>query len=222
MMPKPDSRYDKHADWYFDYTADWESASADFLPGDLVGSRILDLACGYGQLSRTLAERGAIVTGVDLSIRFIERARQIEAERQQGISYLIGHAGATDWWDGTRFDGVVCNMALMDIDDLGGALTTVSSVLDPGAWFSFTLLHPCFPGDPKDPNSLSSWPPDRGYSAEGWWTTEQSGVRGHVGAQHRMLSSYLNAVIKAGFEFERFDEAAGLLPRVFRAVCRRS
>lgn len=40
------------------------------------------------------------------------------------------------------------------------------------------------------------------------------GVRGHVGSHHRMLSTYLNAVLYAGLEFESFIEPAPDLPRV--------
>jgi hypothetical protein len=34
----------------------------------------------------------------------------------------------TDWWDRVPFDGVLCDMALMDIDDLEGALSCVSAI----------------------------------------------------------------------------------------------
>lgn len=42
------------------------------------GSRMLDLACGKGRHSRILAERGYLVTGVDLSPGSIRYARQFE------------------------------------------------------------------------------------------------------------------------------------------------
>jgi hypothetical protein len=113
-------------------------------------------------------------------------------------------------------------MALMDIDDLDAALSTAAGVLSPGGWFSFSLLHPCFPGLRKGASEqLSSWPPDRGYACEGWWTTEGDGVRGRVGANHRMLSTYLNATRRAGFELEEFVEPIGQVPRFFIVRCRR-
>lgn len=220
-MSSTTSRYDLHADWYLDYTRDWGSASADFIPDDLAGQHVLDLACGYGQLSRVLAARGAAVTGIDLSSRLLGRAQEIEADEPAGIRYRCADATSTGWWDTEPFDGVVCNMALMDIDDLDAALSTVVTVLKPGGWFNFSLFHPCFPGADDDPGSVPSWPPEQGYASEGWWTTQQTGVRGHIGANHRMLSTYLNAVLRAGLVFEELAEAPTLLPRLFVARCRR-
>jgi 2-polyprenyl-3-methyl-5-hydroxy-6-metoxy-1,4-benzoquinol methylase len=49
------SRYDDHAAWYVDYTSRWELPSTAWLPSDLNGLRMLDLGCGWGQLSRELA-----------------------------------------------------------------------------------------------------------------------------------------------------------------------
>ena len=207
------SRYDDHAAWYVDYTSRWELSSTAWLPSDLNGLRVLDLGCGWGQLSRELAGRGAAVTAVDFSGKLLERARDIERQHPVGIRYMHGDAMCMDWWDGTAYDGVVCNMTLMDIDDLDATLRTVASVLRPSGWFNLSLLHPCFPGN-ASVDALSSWPPDRGYAAEGWWTTGSVGVRGHVGAHHRMLSTYLNAVLYSGLQFESFIEAAADLPRV--------
>lgn len=215
------SRYDKYADWYVDYTRDWEPAVAKLLPEELSGQRVADLGCGWGTLCRLLASRGAAVTGVDLSARLIEHARRREAVRPVGIDYRVADVTGTGWWDGMPFDGVVCAMALMDIDDTAGALSTVATVLRPGGWFTFSLFHPCYPGGAGDPKTLPSWPPDGGYSAEGWWTTGSAGVRGHVGANHRMMSTYLNAILHAGLEFVEFAETGNGLPEVFMARCRR-
>lgn len=43
------------------------------------GSRVLDAPCGYGRLSHPLADRGAIVLGVDQSEALLEHA-----ERKRG------------------------------------------------------------------------------------------------------------------------------------------
>lgn len=209
------SRYDDHAPWFLRYTYEWVPTLSPWLAENLSGSRVLELACGWGPLSRDLADRGAAVTAVELAIPLLERAQQIENTTLRGIVYVHGDASGLEWWDQQPFDGVVCNMALMDIDDLNGTLGTIRSVLRPGGWFSLSLLHPCFPGE-QQPNgdALPSWPPDLGYGTEGWWTTKSTGVRGHVGAIHRTLSTYLNSVLAADLEFTRFTEPDPKLPRI--------
>lgn len=207
------ARYDKIADWYAETTRGWYTTPELLLPDVLTDQRVLDLACGQGHLSRWLACRGAKVVGVDLSVAMLEIARNSPDPTAREIEFRDGDATGLDWWDGTTFDGVACHMALMDIDDLEGALRTSFRVLRPRGWFTFSVFHPCYPGGPEGSASgLSSWPPDGGYRQEGWWTTGGVGVRGQVGAVHRMLSTYLNAVIHAGFVLEEVAEHGANVP----------
>lgn len=216
------ARYDDIADWYVELTRGWDADPGDLLPADVAGRRVLDLACGYGTVSRHLAGLGARVTGVDLSGAMIARARQLEAREGRGIDYVHADATGTGWWDGRPFDGVLCHMALMDIDDLAGAVATVAAVLRPGGWFSFSVLHPCYPGGPEGTwSGLSSWPPERGYACEGWWSTAGEGIRGHAGASHRRLSTYLNTVIAAGLAVEEVAEHGTSVPVRLLVRCRR-
>lgn len=208
----PVARYDEAAEWYAELTRGWYREPALLIPDRVGGQRILDLACGQGHLSRWLAERGATVVAVDLSSGMLDVARR-ETDATTGIEFVQGDATTTHWWDGVGFDGVACHMALMDIDDLDGALTTAFRVLRPGGWLSFSVFHPCYPGGPEGSASgLPSWPPDGGYRREGWWTTHGEGVRGRVGAVHRMLSTYLNAAIRAGFRLTDFEEHGANVP----------
>jgi SAM-dependent methyltransferase len=202
-----EARYDGVADWYVGFTRAWAAEARPVVPSEMPGQRVLDMGCGLGELSRLLAGRGASVWAVDLSAAMLRRAQETEDREPRGIRFLQGDVTTTTWWDGRAFDGVVCNMALMDIDDLDAVMATAARVLAPGGWFSYSLLHPCFPGLREgSTEQLSSWPPDRGYAAEGWWTTHGDGLRGRVGANHRMLSTYLNATLRAGFGLEEFRE----------------
>lgn len=219
-MGSPPVRYDAIADWYAEFSKDWYTEPMALLPADIRGHRVLDLACGYGTASRHLARRGARVTGLDLSDRMLDRARQAEASEPLGIGYVHGDAAGTGWWDGLPYDGVLCHMALMDIDDLDGAVNTAATVLAPGGWFSFSVVHPCYPGGPEGSVSgLPSWPLEHGYAAEGWWMREGEGVRGRAGANHRMLSTYLNAVLGAGLRIEHVAERGRSVPVTLLVRC---
>jgi hypothetical protein len=85
--------------------------------------------------------------------------------------------------DGRPFGGCTCELALMDIDDLAGALSTVTAVLRPGGWFVASMVHPCFPGTEL---GRSSWRPAEGYASEGWWISPDhnpGGVRIRAGSR---------------------------------------
>lgn len=211
-----ESRYDPYAQWYAEFTRDWSPSCLPYLPQDLQGQRVLDLACGVGTLSALIAARGATVTAVDASARMLDQAAAVA-----GVDYHLGDATTTDWWDGTPFDGVVSNMALMDIQDLDAALATIATVTSPHGWVLISVLHPCFPGR-DDTGTLPSWSPDHGYSWEGWWTTNTDGVRGRVGAHHRMLSTYLTAIRCAGLDMMEVIEPPSDVPRDLVLRCRKT
>ena len=55
-----------------------------------LGTRILDLGCGYGRIAHELAQAGAAVTGIDLVPAMIDKARG-RAERQGlSVDYRVG------------------------------------------------------------------------------------------------------------------------------------
>jgi SAM-dependent methyltransferase len=111
---------------------------------------------------------------------------------------------------GAAFDGVVCNMALMDIADIVACLGSVSRVLRPEGWFVFFITHPCFPipslGWGQKVNAeLEGEIPN--HFAEGFWRRDNpTGVRGRVGSRHRTLGTYVNALISSGLRPEQIHE----------------
>jgi SAM-dependent methyltransferase len=215
------ARYDEFADWYEQWVRDAPpliAAHPGLLPA-VAGKRVLDVACGQGRMSRYLNLLGADVTGVDIAAAMLSKAR---AAGPDSIVYVRANvAGHPDWWDGRSFDGCTCEMALMDIDDLAGTLSTVRTVLRPGGWFVASIVHPCCPGTER---GRSSWPPGEGYESEGWWNSADhnpDGVRIRVGATHRKLSTFLNALLDAGLQAECFIEPPAAAPTFLLWRCRR-
>lgn len=158
------ARYDEFADWYVQESSSWGTEPLSPLPDRVNGTRVLELGCGHGRITRQLASAGARMTAVDISAELIARARLLEQADPLGIHYLQGDVSTTEWWDGSTFDGVVCEMALMDIDDLEGTVTTAARALVKGGWFAFSVVHPCHPGGPGTASGLPNWPPDAGTS----------------------------------------------------------
>jgi ubiquinone/menaquinone biosynthesis C-methylase UbiE len=210
------ARYDEFAQWY-DESVRGETNVGNFalpylfeLMGAVGGRSVLDLACGQGRIARELARHGARVTGVDLSGQLLAIARQHEEQEPLGIHYVQDNAEQLLSIGDLEFDGVVCNMALMDIDDLSAAVSAVRRVLKAGGWFVLNITHPCF----QSPGAQWLEAPDgtvsreiHVYFQEGFWRSDNSqGLRNKVGAHHRMLSTYLNAFVAAGFVMARMLE----------------
>ncbi len=204
------ARYDQVADFYVSEVGDGldDPATAALLGliGDVAGRRLLDLACGQGRVTRELAGRGAVVMGADLSAVLIAQATAVEETDPLGIEYRVADAGDESDFPEGSFDGVVCNFGISDIDDLDATLGTVRRMLKPGGFFVISLLHPCFPGWTESVSA--SWPPGAGYFSEGWWRAEalSSKLRQQVGATHRTMSTYLNALTGHGLAIDAVVE----------------
>jgi ubiquinone/menaquinone biosynthesis C-methylase UbiE len=188
--------YDSIAEWYDESIRQRAFLASDSLIesscfnmiGDVQGRFLCDLACGQGHMARGLARRGAHVVGVDVSIKLLEIARREEAAEPLGIEYVLGNAECLPGLTERQFDGVLCNLALMDIEDFKAALNGVARILREGGWFVAAITHPCY-----------SIPKDRGYFDEGFWRSDYAGgVRGKVGAHHRTLGTYLSSLGQAG------------------------
>lgn len=205
------SRYDDIAEWYDQWVGDSSMRDDPFFPtaealtGEVAGQHICDLACGQGRVARHLADRGAFVVGIDLSIKLLAIARHHEETEPRGIAYCQADAQNLDGVVDKSFDGVVCHMALMDVPDLQATFATVQRVLKQGGWFVFSVLHPCY----NPPLSGEVTTPDgvvrivSGYFTEGYWRSDtRTGPPGRVGAYHRTLSTYINTLHDAGLTLE--------------------
>jgi demethylmenaquinone methyltransferase/2-methoxy-6-polyprenyl-1,4-benzoquinol methylase len=101
----------------------WRRTTVDAL-GLPAGSRVLDLACGTGDLGTMAAARGYRPVGADLSWGML-------AANGTGEPLVQCDAAALPLADGS-VDGVVCGYALRNFTDLGASLAEAGRVLRPG------------------------------------------------------------------------------------------
>lgn len=93
------------------------------------GERILDLGCGTGALTRSIADRGASTVGVDASPEMIEAA-----ERQHpGLEWRVADGQALDF--ASEFDAVFSNAALHWMPNADGVAQGVRRALRAGGRF---------------------------------------------------------------------------------------
>jgi len=88
--------YESTIDTESPYNADYERpAMIGNLPENLVGSEILDAGCAAGWYTEYFARHGARVTGIDISEKMIESAKQRIGDKAALICYHLSQIGST-------------------------------------------------------------------------------------------------------------------------------
>jgi demethylmenaquinone methyltransferase/2-methoxy-6-polyprenyl-1,4-benzoquinol methylase len=94
------------------------------------GSRVLDLACGTGDIAFEAARRGANAIGLDITPRMIELARQ-KPEASGPLSWLVGDMTSLPVAS-SSIDVVTTGYGLRNVPDLPRAIAEIHRVLRPG------------------------------------------------------------------------------------------
>jgi len=116
------------------------------LLGDVRGKHVAHLLCNAGQDTLSLAQRGAIVTGVDISDEATCSAQGLAAAT--GITATFVRSDVYHWLDVTarsakRFDLVYCAYGVVCwLHDLETWANGVAAILDPGGRFVLVEFHP--------------------------------------------------------------------------------
>jgi SAM-dependent methyltransferase len=116
---------------FYDAANAGERAYGSHIGGAGPGTRVLEYGCGTGSAAFELAERGAEVTGIDISPVAVERAATAAAERGLDIRFEVMDAEALDLPDGT-FD-LVCGSGILHHLDLARCFPEIRRVMAPGA-----------------------------------------------------------------------------------------
>ena len=97
------------------------------------GEHVLDIATGTGWAARSIAARGAAVTGIDLGPGVIEAAKGLS--NGTGIDFRVGDAEALDFPD-NHFDAVISTFGVMFARDPEAVASELARVVKPGGRIS--------------------------------------------------------------------------------------
>ncbi|MBL8880781.1 MAG: class I SAM-dependent methyltransferase [Phycisphaerales bacterium] len=156
------------------------------LLGDVRGQRLVHLQCNCGQDSLSIAARGAIVTGVDISDEAIAFAVQLS--KDSGIPAAFERSDIFDWFERTaasaqRFDIAYTSYGTIGwLSDIGGWARGIASILRPGGRLVFIEYHPFWW------MFDTQWRMTQPYFGSGRPIIEAQGVHDYVGASGDALT----------------------------------
>lgn len=109
--------------------------------GPLAGKKILDVGCGGGILSESMAREDAEVTGIDLAEKSLKVARLHGLE--SGIKVDYQHISAEEMAQRhpESFDVVTCMEMLEHVPDPGSIVRACADMVKPGGWVFFSTIN---------------------------------------------------------------------------------
>ncbi|WP_297984698.1 bifunctional 2-polyprenyl-6-hydroxyphenol methylase/3-demethylubiquinol 3-O-methyltransferase UbiG [uncultured Chryseobacterium sp.] len=113
------------------------------LLGDVFGKEILHLQCHFGQDSISLARMGAKVTGIDLSDKAIEAAKELNEKCGTDAEFLVSDVYELPKNLNQKFDIVYTSYGTIGwLPDLKKWAEVIQHFLKPGGKFVFVEFHP--------------------------------------------------------------------------------
>ena len=171
--------------------------------GDVTGMSMLHLQCHFGLDSLSWVRKGAKVSGVDLSPKAIEKARELAAQTGLGADFfqedVIRFGDSHDQTYDLVFSsyGVLCWLPNLDL-----WAQTIYKFLNPGGSFHLIEFHPVqdllqgydyFPKPEPDIETESSY-------------TENSLNEAKVVTWAHSLGELFQAILRSGLTIESFEE----------------
>jgi len=178
------------------FNALYERPAMLALLGEVGGKRVLDAGCGAGALAEAMLERGAAVTGVEVSQGMAELARRRLGERV--AVHVADLARPLAMFADDSFDLIAASLVLHYLERWEPTLGELARVLVPGGALALSTHHPTM-----------DWRLSAGSYFETYQITEtwrKAGRRARVTFWRRPLTAMIAAFRAAGFGIEDIVE----------------
>ena len=107
----------------------------------LPGKRVVDVGCGGGILSESMARLGATVKGIDLADKPLKVAQLHGLESGVQVDYEAISAENLAAREPASFDVVTCMEMLEHVPDPAATIAACAAMTKPGGWLFFSTLN---------------------------------------------------------------------------------
>ena len=180
------------------------------LLGDISGKKILHLQCHFGQDTISLVRMGAKVTGVDLSDKAIERAREFAEKLNLDVTFVCCDIYDAPTLLDEKFDIVFTSYGTIGwFPDLEKWAKVVSHFLKPNGKFIMADFHPVVWMFDNDFETVFY----HYFNVEpivenetGTYADKQAAIETKTITWNHPISEILNSLIQSGLEINSFNE----------------
>lgn len=170
--------------------------------GDISGKKMLEIGCGSGQSLQYVGERQASeLWGMDISENQLEKTKQHLTECGLSAKLICSPMEEECGIPEDYFDFVYSIYAIGWTTDLEGTFHRIASYLKKDGVFIFSWSHPIHKCVTAENNSLVF---KKSYFDESWYSVSLG--ESTLTLSDRKLSTYVNALAKAGFVLEQMIE----------------
>jgi len=108
---------------------------------EIKNQKIVDIGCGGGILSESLAANGADVTGIDLAEEVLTVAKLHGLDSGVKVNYQLISAEEFAKENNEQFDIVTCMEMLEHVPDPSSIIQAAAECVKPGGWVFFSTLN---------------------------------------------------------------------------------
>ena len=217
-MMKKTTSWGEVANWYEDFLKGEGTYQKDLILPNLKrlmdikkGESVLDLACGHGFFSREFHKLGAKTTGVDISQKLIEIARQ---SGPKDIDYQIAPANKISFIKSGSMDKAAMILAVQNIDNLNEVFTECFRVLKSSGKLLLVMSHPVFRVLKRSSWGWAEQEKIQYRRVDGYLSESKEKIQMFPGDKpeeytlsfHRPLQYYFKILRNAGFFVSRLEE----------------